>query len=306
MTVPAVPSGGGLALAAALTLAGVSATAAVCVPRRPTLARWVAHRRRSGLGDPRRIPAVGGPGPAADRGASAFRSIRTRWDLRALLAGRLRRAGLTVPPGVAIGLAGLATLATAGAVVAAAALGMVVVPPPVAVAVVAGVPVLAAVDLVQRGRRRRATMLGQLPILADLMVLEQTGGGVGFRRALEEVVAQVGGLASDSLQACLAQSALAGGPHLDDRIDALAREVDLPALASLATVARLQRTEGAAVGPVLRQLASTLRDQQRDMLLAAGRRKVVQMLLPTGLCILLPFIALVLYPAVSRLLGALA
>ncbi|HVA21963.1 MAG TPA: type II secretion system F family protein [Candidatus Micrarchaeia archaeon] len=224
----------------------------------------------------------------------------------ARLQRRMRQAGVAIHPGAAAGAVAGGAAAVAAVLVAVAALGWAVFPLPVAVAAVAAVPGLAAAELVQRGRRRRRTVLGQLPILADLMVLEQTGGGIGFRRALEEVVTQVGGLASDSLLDCLTQSALTGGAHLDERIDALATELSLSPLASLATVARLQRTEGAAVGPVLRQLAATLRDQQRDALLAAGKRQVVQMLLPTGLCILLPFIALVLYPALARLLGALA
>ncbi|HUY96535.1 MAG TPA: type II secretion system F family protein [Verrucomicrobiae bacterium] len=304
MTVTPAPSGLGLALVAALTLATIAAAVAGCLPRRPTLAAWVARRRRPGSGDAgHRQPAAARSDRAGIRARA--RSVTARWSVGARLAQLLRRAGLSLSPAAAIGVTLLATFATAGALVGAGVTGWVVVPAPLSALAVAAVPVAAAADIGRRGRRRRSTLLGQLPILADLMVLEQTGGGVGFRRALEEVVTQVGGLASDCLQACLSQSALAGGPHLDDRIDALAQEFELPALASLATVARLQRTEGAAVGPVLRQLASTLRDQQRDALLAAGKRQVIQMLLPTGLCILLPFIVLVLYPALARLAGAL-
>ncbi len=302
------PTGTALGLAAAATLAGISTAVVACLPRRPTLASWLGHRKRAGL---RPIRAhVDGRRPARSRStwgwrlrgwpASIARSLASWW------ARRVRQAGIESRPSEVLGgLAGL-TAAVTACLLLLARTGILTLPPPIVAGIAAGVPLVGAAEIVQRGQRRRRSVLLQLPILADLVVLEQTGGGIGLRHALEEVVTRVGGVASDALLGCLTQSALTGADHLDESMDRVALELALPALASLATVARLQRTEGAAVAPLLRQLASTLRDQQRDALLAAGKRAVVQMLIPTGLCILLPFIVLVLYPAVARLMGTLA
>ncbi len=167
------------------------------------------------------------------------------------------------------------------------------------------VPVLLALSrLLRAGAQRRLAIIVQIPILVDLMSLEQSGGGVSSRRAMELVVSRVRGEAASVLRACLAGSAAAGTPPLDAQLDHAAAELGVAALAALAAVVRLQRQEGISTATPLGRLARGLRDRQRDDLMARGRRALVTMLLPVAACILLPFVIIVLYPALERLSGA--
>ena len=99
-------------------------------------------------------------------------------------------------------------------------------------------------------------------------------------------------------------SATAGTPQLDRQLEMAGVQLDIPALSALAAVVRIQREEGVSTSSPLGQLARGLRDRQRDELLARGRKALITMLFPVALCILLPFILIILYPALSRLTTA--
>jgi len=295
------------ALAAAAVLALIVGITVALVPARPRYRQWVAHRRV-------RAPAALGAAGAGPRDRRAGRLLET--VARPLLDGPgavglarlrqpLRRAGISTPPDLWLAAVVAGTLAVAVLAVAAVMLGWLGLPLVTAGLLPGAVPLLAGAEVVRRGRLRRLVLHGQLPLLAELVVLEQTAGGLGLRSALERVVQHVGGPASDCLRECLIASAGVGTPPLDAWIDGAAAEQGLPALAVLATVVRLQRTEGMTAAHPLRQLAATLRDEQRDTLLAHGKRAVIQMLIPMGVCILLPFITLILFPAFVRIGGAL-
>jgi Flp pilus assembly protein TadB len=193
----------------------------------------------------------------------------------------------------------------AGVVFAAlAAAGML--PYPIAVLIVLLLPVLGGLRILRAATARRGAAVAQLPILVDLMALEQRGGGVGARRAMELVVARVRGEAAAILRDCLTSSAAASSPPLDRQLEQAAERMQISALSALAVVIRMQREEGISAGSPLGNLARGLRDKQRDELIARGRRALVSMLLPVAVCILLPFILIILYPALERLAGALS
>ncbi|MFZ0168393.1 MAG: hypothetical protein WA695_06950 [Candidatus Dormiibacterota bacterium] len=173
-----------------------------------------------------------------------------------------------------------------------------------AVLVVVAVPLGVAAAVGQRAGRRRRAILDQLPILVDLMALEQGGGGVGPRAAIELVVSRLDGEAAILLRNCLASSATAGTPQLDRQLEGAGTQLDISALSALAAAVRIQREEGVSTSSPLGQLARGLRDRQRDELLTRGRRALVTMLLPVALCILLPFVIIILYPALERLSAA--
>jgi tight adherence protein C len=179
-----------------------------------------------------------------------------------------------------------------------------VLPLSVAVLAVMAVPLGVAAQVVQRAGRRRRAILDQLPILVDLMALEQGGGGVGPRTAIEFVVSRLEGDAAMLLRNCLTSSATAGTPQLDRQLEMAGSQLDIAALSALAAAVRIQREEGVSTSSPLGQLARGLRDQQRDQLLSRGRRALVTMLLPVALCILLPFVIIILYPALERLSAA--
>ncbi|HVB53330.1 MAG TPA: hypothetical protein VNF24_03935 [Candidatus Acidoferrales bacterium] len=196
----------------------------------------------------------------------------------------------------------LLTVVLASAMLALVVRGLL--PASVAVLAVLAVPLAVAARVVQLAGRRRRAIADQLPILVDLMALEQGGGGVGARTAIELVVNRLSGEAALVLRACLAASAMAGTPQLDRQLEGTAEQLGIPALSALAAVVRVQREEGVSASSPLGQLASGLRDRQRDEMLSRGRRALVTMLLPVALCILLPFVIIILYPALARLATA--
>ncbi|HVC38513.1 MAG TPA: type II secretion system F family protein [Candidatus Dormibacteraeota bacterium] len=215
------------------------------------------------------------------------------------LSGLLARAGIGAPPELVVSYA---ILLTVGLTVATVTLVLAEQLPPglVFMALVAG-PLAVGGRLMQIASRRRRVIEDQLPILVDLMALEQGGGGVGARTAIELVVNRVEGEAALLLRECLTASATAGTPPLDRQLETVSDQLGIPALAALAAVVRIQREEGVSTASPLGQVARGLRDRQRDELMARGRRALVAMLLPVALCILLPFVIIILYPALARL-----
>ncbi len=172
---------------------------------------------------------------------------------------------------------------------------------PTAVAATLAVPALLALHLLRLAQGRRHALLMQLPLLVDLMALEQSAGGIGPRAAMEAAVSRVGGEASNLLHRCLTESAAAGTPSVDRQVEAAGVTWGLAELAALGAVLRLQREEGIATTGTLSRLARSLRDSHSERLVAKGKRTLVTMIFPVALCVLLPFLVILLYPALVRI-----
>lgn len=265
-----------------------------------SVARWPGH---SGWADWVRRERVRRMNPPAPPPSAA---LLLGWvghklppPIRSTLDTALRRSGSSADPEPYLGalVLGLAVIALACGT--ASALGAV--PATASAAAVLLLPMAICWRLYRGGAARRQAVAAQLPMLVDLMALEQSGGGVGARRAMELVVARSSGPAADILRECLSKSATPGSPPLDAQIELAARATGLQGIAALGVVVRLQRLEGISTGTPLGNLARSLRDRQRDALTAEGRRALVTMLLPVAGCILLPFVLIVLYPALDRL-----
>lgn len=276
-------------LVGAAAVAVLAALAGWTWPRRRTWGERVAAARR------RRLQAPGSADPP--RGWLAMAGGRLPRDLRARVRQSLERSGYELG---AEELLGRLIAAEAIALVLATLLVLTMSLPVQLLAVVAVPPLIVAGALQRSARRRRASILGELPLLVDLMALEQAGGGVGARRAMELVVARSAGPAAAIIRDCLTRSATPGSPPLDGELERAAAQYRLPAVAALAAVIRIQRAEGIATGAPLGNLARGLRDRQRDRVTEEGRRALVAMLLPVAACILLPFILIVLFPAISQ------
>ncbi len=290
----------GVAGAAVLALSAVAIF--VAWPRRRTFEDWLDARAASRMTASR-------PGSHRLLGRPARTLVRAIGpalpaEVVSWLAVRLRSAAREDPPEELIASWALVFALVVCLLTAPALLGLI----PASVILPASVvPVLVDLYRVLRaGARRRAAIFAQIPILVDLMSLEQSGGGVSSRRAMELVVSRVRGDAAAVLRTCLAGSATAGTPPLDAQLEQAAAELGIPPLAALAAVVRLQRQEGISTATPLGRLARGLRDRQRDDLTTRGRRALVTMLLPVASCILLPFVIIVLYPALERLSGALS
>ncbi len=240
--------------------------------------------------------------PLANQGPRG--SWRTRagavWPrhLRSLVQAELERAGSRAPAEEYLGGQIVVEAVTALFLIVAASQGWLSVLG--ALALAAAPPAVSVLRLARAAAGYRTEIVSELPILVDLMALEQTGGGIGSRRAMELVVARTKGPATSLLRDCLSRSATPGSPALDDELELAAQRHRVPALTALAAVVRMQRQEGIAAGSPLANLARGLRDRQRDQLTERGRRALVSMLLPVAACILLPFILIVLYPAISQ------
>lgn len=292
-----------LVVAGALAI-GAGAGASVWLwPGRPTWTGWVARRtahRRTPAGErPKHgLPLLGRTVATGELLAGRLLPGATR----SALLGLLQRGGVDSSPEQVVMEQILITLGAAVLLAIPAIMGVIPVWPVVLVVVL--LPPARGLRLLRAARNRRWATLAQLPVLVDLMALEQSGGGVGARRAMELVVARVRGDAAAILRDCLSRSAASGTPPVDRQMEDVAQSMRMPALAALAAVIRLQREEGISTASPLGNLARSLRDRQRDDLTSRGRRALVSMLLPVALCILLPFILIILYPALERLAGA--
>ncbi|MHB1523469.1 MAG: hypothetical protein ACYCS9_06890 [Candidatus Dormibacteria bacterium] len=275
-----------LGAAGAAAMAGLAGWA---WPRKRTWGERVESSRR------RRLHSAGAA--AAGTGRLARAGGHLPRDLRAMVRQDLDRAGYELG---AEELLGRLLAAEAAALVLATLLVLIVYLPVQLLMVVALPPLLVAGCLRRSARRRRTSILGELPLLVDLMALEQAGGGVGARRAMELVVARSGGPAAAIIRDCLTRSATPGSPPLDGELERAAAHYRVASLAALAAVVRIQRAEGIATGAPLGNLARGLRDRQLDRVTEEGRRALVAMLLPVAACILLPFILIVLFPAISQ------
>ena len=149
-----------------------------------------------------------------------------------------------------------------------------------------------------KSRRRR--MSRELAPLLELFLLELGGGGSPLS-ALGSVSMQVDGELAVELRRLLITSQVAGSVTFEPRLREYAERIDLPALSSLATILTASREYGTAVSQGVRALAADLRRAQRRELIAHSRRALNHVLFPAALGVLLPFLAILLFPAVSSL-----
>ena len=150
------------------------------------------------------------------------------------------------------------------------------------------------------GRARRARLLAELAPTLELMSLELSGGN-SPHGAIAAVTARTDGELSRELRRLLAAASVSCGGSFESRLAALATRLDLPPLAALAAVMATSRDYGSGVGQGVRALAVDLRRGQRREVIATSRRALTRVLLPAGVGVLLPFMAILLFPAVSTL-----
>ena len=277
-------------LLVAAAAGGCAAVAALALlwPRRAAGAReWLRRRGRNT------------PASRALPGGALTGSVYRR--LRETVSTRLAGAGRDEPPGLAIALGAAATLASAiaaGAVagvlgglagsLAGGLLGALVVP----------ALLLHLVAAATAARRRR--LLAELGPILDLVSLELSGGSPPML-ALESVLARSRSELATAIRAQLIGSRVAGSASLDGRLAALGDRLGLPPLQSLAMILGLSRDYGSGVGEGLRALAADLRRARRRHVIEVSRAALNRVLIPAAVGILLPFMAILLFPAVAVL-----
>jgi Flp pilus assembly protein TadB len=216
------------------------------------------------------------------------------------LSGAIERAGWHETP------ERIATLAVAVggcfAIVGAAASSAATAGTPVVLALLGfccgcALPGLALGSAVSRRRRRLSEEL--VPVL-ELFTLELSAGGSALS-ALGSVSVQVEGELAADLRRMLIASQVAGSPTFESRLLDYAERLHIPALGSLATILAASREYGTGASQGVRALATDLRRAQRRELIAHSRHALNSVLLPAAVGVLLPFLGVLMFPAVSVL-----
>jgi Flp pilus assembly protein TadB len=160
-----------------------------------------------------------------------------------------------------------------------------------------GIPVLALKSAISRRRRR---IEGELAPLLELFTLELGGGGSALS-ALGSVTMQVQGELASDLRRLLIASQVSGSASFESRLVEYSERLAIPAIESLATILASSREYGTGVVQGVRTLATDLRRAQRRELIAHSRRALNHVLLPAAVGVLLPFLAVLMFPAVTAL-----
>lgn len=166
-----------------------------------------------------------------------------------------------------------------------------------------GIAVALAVSLLGLNRaiaRRRRRLAGELVPLLELFTLELSGGGSALS-ALGSVTMQVDSELATDLRGMLISAQVAGSASFEARLLDYSERIRLPALASLATVLTASREFGTGATLGVRALATDLRRSQRRELIEQSRRALNHVLLPAAVCVLLPFLSVLMFPAVTVL-----
>jgi Flp pilus assembly protein TadB len=147
---------------------------------------------------------------------------------------------------------------------------------------------------------RRSLCSRELVPLLELFLLELSGGGSALS-ALGSVTLQVDSDLAVELRRLLIASQVAGSASFEPRLRDFADHMQIPALHSLATILTASREYGIGVSQGVRALTTDLRRAQRRELIAHSRRALNHVLFPAAIGVLLPFLAILLFPAISSL-----
>jgi Flp pilus assembly protein TadB len=247
-----------------------------------------ASQRVAAIGTVRRLTLLG-----------IVRALHLR-DLRSKLASDLERAGWRESPErVAVfAIAFSACLAMLGA-------GTVSVVPVGSAAAICGAGIVAGLGLPLLAlrsaiARRRRRIEGELAPLLELFTLELGGGGSALS-ALGSVTMQVQGELASDLRRLLIASQVTGSASLEARLVEYSERLEIPSIGSLATILASSREYGTGVVQGVRTLATDLRRAQRRELIAHSRRALNLVLLPAAVGVLLPFLAVLMFPAITAL-----
>jgi Flp pilus assembly protein TadB len=238
-----------------------------------------------------------------DRGGRLMKAIVLALqlsDVRAKLSRSLERAGWRESPErvTVFAFALSACLAVLGAgTVSVVPIGTAAAICGVGVVTGFGLPTLALRSAIA-GRRRR--LEGELAPLLELFTLELGGGGSALS-ALGSVTMQVQGELAADLRRLLIASQVTGSASFESRLVEYAERLEIPAIGSLATILASSREYGTGVIQGVRTLATDLRRAQRRELIAHSRRALNHVLLPAAVGVLLPFLAVLMFPAVTAL-----
>ncbi len=161
--------------------------------------------------------------------------------------------------------------------------------------------ILVWIQASRAAQQQRRRVRSQMPAVLELFAL-RLGSGAGSPQAcLEEVVAHGTAEALDLIREVLVAERSSGSGRIDRGLQEVGLRWGIPELESVAMLLGLNRQYGIALLPGLDALIADLRHRQKSEVIYAGRTAMTKALLPTAVGVLLPFLVILLFPAVFRL-----
>ena len=271
---------------AAGTLVGISVFCVGFGGSRLDAARWLDRRRRAENAQLATAPLwAKAPGGARSRQWLVDALDRAGWDER---PERVALVALAAP--LSLGILGASTVTVLHSPTAAVLS---------VVGACAGFGSI-AMALTSAIRLRRRRLAGELVPILELFSIELSAGGSPMA-ALGSVAMQVEGELARDVRRLLMASQVAGSQSFESRLFVYAEKLDIPPLASLSTILAASREYGIGVVQGVRALATDMRRAQRRELIAHSRRALNHVLFPAAVGVLMPFLAVLLFPAVTTL-----
>lgn len=156
--------------------------------------------------------------------------------------------------------------------------------------------------LLRRGRLRLDQIDRSLPQLVDLLVAT-VEAGVGFGGALTSVATRFRGPLGVELRMTLQQQQL--GVSTERALGDLADRCDTAYVRAFVRTVIRAESHGMSIGPVMRHLASDIRQRRRDAAREKIQKAPIKLLIPLLIFILLPLMLVVFFPAGWNLLHVL-
>jgi tight adherence protein C len=154
--------------------------------------------------------------------------------------------------------------------------------------------------LTHKAAQHRQELLTGLGAATEFLALA-VSAGCGLEQALAEAASAGSGPFFSQLSHRLALARLHGQQGVD-AISRMAADLDLPELAALAGALQAGTRQGTPVLQTLRAQAAAARERRRLVLLEAGERAQVTMIVPVAVLILPAFFLVILWPASVALL----
>jgi len=152
--------------------------------------------------------------------------------------------------------------------------------------------------LSHRANKREERMLAEFPTVAELLALA-VGAGEGAVGALERVCRLSRGELSDELRRCLADAR--AGASLQVALQGLADRTGLMSLSRFVDGIVIAVERGTPLADVLRAQAQDVREEGRRLIMEAGGKKEIAMMVPVVFLVLPVTVLFAIYPGFSFL-----
>lgn len=149
---------------------------------------------------------------------------------------------------------------------------------------------------------RKRRIVRALPDALDLLVI-CVESGLGFEGAMSRVAETTKGPLAEELRRTLSEMSL--GTRRRDALRALAQRCDVPELSSFVAMVVQAEQTGVGIGQVLKVQADAMRVRRHQLAQEEGRKAPLKMLFPLMFFILPATFAVILGPALLRVIASL-